>query len=54
MEAQYETQAGAPLSLGGIYYDDELHYALEVPYGLSLLIHHDPSGVVPGLEEIPE
>ncbi|HET6664763.1 MAG TPA: cytochrome ubiquinol oxidase subunit I [Acidimicrobiales bacterium] len=54
MEAQYETQAGAPLSLGGIYYDDELHYALEVPYGLSLLIHHDPDGVVAGLEEVPE
>jgi cytochrome bd ubiquinol oxidase subunit I len=53
MEGLYRTQAGAPLSLGGIYYDDELHYSLEVPYGLSLLIHHDPSGVVPGLEEIP-
>lgn len=53
MEAQYETQAGAPLSLGGIYYDDELHYSLEIPYGLSLLIHHDPDGVVAGLEEIP-
>ena len=53
MEAQYETQAQAPLSLGGIYYDDELHYALEVPYGLSLLIHHDPDGVVAGLEEVP-
>jgi cytochrome d ubiquinol oxidase subunit I len=54
MEADYRTQAGAPLSLGGIYYDNELHYALEIPYGLSLLIHHDPSGVVPGLQEIPE
>ncbi len=54
MEGQYETQAAAPLSLGGIYYDDELHYALEVPYGLSLLTHHDPYGVVPGLEEVPE
>jgi cytochrome bd ubiquinol oxidase subunit I len=54
MEAQYETQAQAPLSLGGIYYDDELHYALEVPAGLSLLIHHDPDGVVAGLEEVPE
>jgi cytochrome d ubiquinol oxidase subunit I len=54
MEAQYETQAGAPLSLGGIYYDDELHYSLEVPYGLSLLIHHDPNGVVAGLEDFPE
>ncbi len=54
MEAQFETQAGAALSLGGIYYDNELHYAIEIPYGLSLLIHHDPDGVVPGLEEVPE
>jgi cytochrome bd ubiquinol oxidase subunit I len=54
MEAQYETQSAAPLSLGGYYYDNELHYSLEVPYGLSLLIHHDPSGVVPGLVETPE
>lgn len=53
MEGQYETTAGAGLSLGGIYRDDELHYALEIPYGLSLLIHHDPHGVVPGLEEVP-
>jgi cytochrome d ubiquinol oxidase subunit I len=53
MEGLYETRAGAPLSLGGIYYDDELHYALELPNGLSLLIHHDPHGVVTGLEEFP-
>jgi cytochrome d ubiquinol oxidase subunit I len=53
MEASYQTMAGAPLSLGGIYYDNELHYALEIPYGLSLLVHHDPNGVVPGLEEFP-
>ena len=54
MEGQYETTAGAPLSLGGIYYDDELHYAVEIPYGLSLLIYRDPDGVVLGLEEFPE
>jgi cytochrome d ubiquinol oxidase subunit I len=53
MEAQYETKAGAGLSLGGIYVDDELRYAAEIPYGLSLLIHHDPNGVVLGLEEFP-
>jgi cytochrome d ubiquinol oxidase subunit I len=53
MEAQFETTAGASLSLGGIYSDDELRYALEIPYGLSLLVHHDPSGVVLGLEEFP-
>jgi cytochrome d ubiquinol oxidase subunit I len=53
MEGLYGTTAGAGLSLGGIYYDDELHYALEIPKGLSLLIHHDPEGVVLGLEEFP-
>jgi cytochrome bd ubiquinol oxidase subunit I len=53
MEAQYETTAGASLSLGGVYVDDELRYALEIPNGLSLLIHHDPDGVVEGLEEFP-
>ena len=37
MEALYETEAGAPLSLGGIDVDDELHYAIEIPCGLSLL-----------------
>jgi len=51
MEGQFATRAEAPLSLGGVYYDGELHYALEIPYGLSLLVHHDPDGVVPGLEE---
>jgi cytochrome d ubiquinol oxidase subunit I len=53
MEGLYETTAGAPLSVGGIYMDDELRYALEIPNGLSLLIHHDPDGVVLGLEEFP-
>jgi cytochrome d ubiquinol oxidase subunit I len=53
MEALYRTTAGAPLSVGGLYYDDDLHYGLEIPNGLSLLIHHDPDGVVPGLEEFP-
>ncbi|SES44318.1 cytochrome ubiquinol oxidase subunit I [Lentzea albida] len=53
MEGQYETTSGAGLSLGGLYWDDQLHYAVEIPYGLSLLIHHDPDGVVPGLEEVP-
>lgn len=48
MEGQYETTAGAGLSIGGIYQDNKLRYALEIPYGLSLLIHHDPDGVVPG------
>jgi cytochrome d ubiquinol oxidase subunit I len=53
MEGLYETTAGAPLSVGGIFVDDEMRYALEIPNGLSLLIHHDPDGVVTGLAEFP-
>jgi cytochrome d ubiquinol oxidase subunit I len=53
MEGQFETTAGAPLSVGGIFVDDELRYALEIPNGLSLLVHHDADGVVLGLEEFP-
>jgi cytochrome d ubiquinol oxidase subunit I len=53
MEGLYETTAGAPLSVGGLYYDDRMHYALRIPYGLSLLVHHDLHGAVQGLQEFP-
>jgi cytochrome d ubiquinol oxidase subunit I len=53
MEGLFETTAGAPLSVGGLYYDDDMHYALPIPRGLSLLVHHDPNGVVTGLAEFP-
>jgi cytochrome d ubiquinol oxidase subunit I len=53
MEGLYRTEDRVALSLGGIYYDDELHYAIEIPFGLSLLIHHDINGVVEGLEDTP-
>jgi cytochrome d ubiquinol oxidase subunit I len=52
-EGLYETGTGVPLSLGGIYVDDELRYAINVPYGLSLLVTHDPNGEVVGLDSIP-
>lgn len=54
MEGQQETMAGAPVSIGGWYSDGEMRYAVEIPNALSLLVHHDPDGVVPGLEEFPE
>ena len=54
MEAQTETQTGAPLSLGGIYIDGELKGAIEIPNGLSLLVTHDPNSEVIGLESVPE
>jgi cytochrome d ubiquinol oxidase subunit I len=53
MEGLYRTRDHVPLSLGGLYYDDELHYSIEIPWGLSLLTHHDPKGVVEGLENTP-
>jgi cytochrome d ubiquinol oxidase subunit I len=55
MEANYRTQTGAPLQLGGIP-DDESRtnpYALTIPRGLSLLSAHDPNAKVIGLEEFP-
>lgn len=53
MEGLYQSGTGVPLSLGGIYIDDELVGAIEIPYGLSLLIHHDPNGFVAGLDAVP-
>jgi cytochrome d ubiquinol oxidase subunit I len=53
MEALYATSDRVPLSLGGLYYDNELHYAIKIPWGLSLLIHHDINGVVQGLDATP-
>jgi cytochrome d ubiquinol oxidase subunit I len=31
----------------------QVRYALRIPYGLSLLAHHDPAAAVRGLEEFP-
>jgi cytochrome d ubiquinol oxidase subunit I len=53
MEGLYRTSTAVPLSLGGIYVDDELRGALQVPWGLSLLVTHDPDGRVTGLESVP-
>jgi cytochrome d ubiquinol oxidase subunit I len=56
MEGQFVTQRGAPLRVGGI--PDEAarrtRWALEIPYGLSLLAFHDPNAEVRGLEAFPE
>jgi cytochrome d ubiquinol oxidase subunit I len=54
MEGIFETQRGAPLHIGGVVIDDELQYALEIPYGLSLLAHFDPNAEIMGLNEVPE
>jgi cytochrome d ubiquinol oxidase subunit I len=55
MEAHYHTERNASFMLGG-WPDDEkrvVHGAIEIPYLLSLLAHHDPFAEVTGLDRIP-
>ncbi|MEW6734971.1 MAG: cytochrome ubiquinol oxidase subunit I [Acidobacteriota bacterium] len=55
MEAHFETQAGAPIIIGGIPDKDsgEVKWAIKIPKALSLLVAHDPDAVVTGLNDIP-
>jgi cytochrome d ubiquinol oxidase subunit I len=55
MEANYRTQTGAPILLGGIPDDDAgtVRYAFPIPHGLSFLSTHDFNAKVVGLEEFP-
>ncbi len=55
MEAHYQTGNGVPLLVGGLPNDktQSTRFALRIPKGLSLLIAHDPSARIPGLEEFP-
>jgi cytochrome d ubiquinol oxidase subunit I len=53
LEGLYKTSSEAPLSIGGIYVDNELRYAIEIPYGLSLLTTHSLDGTVQGLDRTP-
>jgi cytochrome bd ubiquinol oxidase subunit I len=55
-EALFRTQAGAPLTIGG-WPDMNARttpFAIELPYGLSLLAFHDPNAVVQGLDAAPQ
>jgi cytochrome d ubiquinol oxidase subunit I len=51
-EGLYESEAGAPVHLGGWYDGDEIRYGVPLPRLLSLLSFHDPSARVEGLEEV--
>src|SRR5947208_1787230 len=54
-EALFETQSGAPLTIGG--WPDvakrATRFAIEIPRGLSLLAFHDPGAEVKGLDTVP-
>jgi cytochrome bd ubiquinol oxidase subunit I len=56
LEGQFKSEKGAPLRIGGLPNEktQETPYALEIPYGLSLLAFHDPHAEVKGLEEWPK
>ena len=54
-EALFQTEAGAPFRLGGlpVAARQEVRYAIEIPYGLSLLLYLDPHARVAGLDTVP-
>jgi cytochrome d ubiquinol oxidase subunit I len=53
MEGVFQTERGVPLHIGGIAVDGEMRYAIEIPFGLSLLAHWDPNAEIMGLNEVP-
>ena len=53
LEGVFETSRNVPLHVGGIEVGGELRYAIEIPSGLSLLAHWDPSAEIMGLNEVP-
>jgi cytochrome d ubiquinol oxidase subunit I len=55
MEAHYKTDKGVPLVIGGIPDDvtGKTKYALQIPYGLSMLVGYDPETTIVGLEDFP-
>ncbi len=55
MESLFHSRDAAPVAIGG-WPDEargELRYAIELPYGLSILATGDPDGHVVGLDEVP-
>jgi len=55
LESQWRTERGAPLRIGGLpdAEHERTRFAIEIPYGLSLLAFHDPRAEVKGLEIAP-
>jgi cytochrome d ubiquinol oxidase subunit I len=56
VEALWKTQKGAPLTLFALIDEESKsnEFALEIPKALSVILRHDPDGVVRGLEEFGE
>ncbi len=54
LEALYETQRGAPLTIGGIPIDGKVVLGIQIPNGLSWLAFRDANAEVIGLDAFPE
>ncbi len=56
MHAQFKTQKGAPLLIGGIPIEEEktVKFGIYIPKMLSFLAHHDFNAEVTGLDAFPE
>jgi cytochrome d ubiquinol oxidase subunit I len=54
LESQWTTERGAPLRIGGIPDEakEQTRWAIEIPYGLSLIAFHDPHAEVKGLDSV--
>jgi cytochrome d ubiquinol oxidase subunit I len=55
LESQWDTEAGAPLRIGGIPFpaQERTRFAIEIPKALSFLAYRDPDAVVKGLKDVP-
>lgn len=55
MESLFKTQTHAPFHIGGVPDEktETTHYDIEIPSGLSLLVHHRADGEIKGLDAFP-
>jgi cytochrome d ubiquinol oxidase subunit I len=55
LEAHYQTGTDVPLVVGGIPDDatGKVNFALQIPYGLSMLVGYNPATKVVGLDDFP-
>jgi cytochrome bd ubiquinol oxidase subunit I len=53
IEGLNHTGSHVPISIGGVYLDGRMRYAVQVPDGLSLLVGYRPGTVVRGLDTVP-
>jgi cytochrome bd ubiquinol oxidase subunit I len=55
MEGVFHTEQGAALKIGGLADPNtgQIHYAIEIPKGLSLLAYLNPNATIKGLNQVP-